>query len=711
MIMKLFKHPIMKKKIFWISGIIVIAVIIASFAHQLKRTDDKDKVILDFVTQTLNYAHYDPQKLNDDFSQKVYNLYLKRLDLTKLFLLKEDVDLFDKYKLQVDDEIKGNSLDFFNVSFNTIKKRILEAQVYYKDILAQKMDFTKDESVETNPDKISYASTKDDLKEYWRKSLKLQVLGRLSDQLEIQEKAKATNDTTIKIKTFDELEADARTKVLKSENDWFRRMQQLDEQDRFSIFVNCVTNVYDPHTEYFPPEEKENFDITMTGHFEGIGATLQEDDGYIKVINIVPGSASWFEGELKVNDLILKVAQGKDEPVDVVGMQLKDAVKMIRGKKGTEVRLTVKKVDGAIKVISIIRDVVIIEETYAKSAVISKDGLRVGYIFLPQFYEDFSRDRGGRSSAEDVAKEIKKLKAENVDGIILDLRNNGGGALSDAVRMGGLFIKDGPIVQVKGKSNKIDLLTDDDSTIYYNGPLAIMVNSYSASASEILAAAMQDYHRAVIIGSKATFGKGTVQRFFELDDFLSPQNSNLKPLGSLKVTIQKFYRVTGGSTQIKGVTPDIVLPDIFSEIERGEKEQQFCMPWTEIPATKFSPVKEKYDLKAIKENSKGRITADPDFALIEKEAKDLKKQKDETIETLNLQTYRQQEKERKERNKQYDKLNNKDNGSIIVPIRTDEESFKSDTVKMAKAKAWYKDVKKDLYLGETIRILKDMEKK
>jgi len=401
--------------------------------------------------------------------------------------------------------------------------------------------------------------------------------------MEMQKKAKEKNDT-VRIKNFEELEKSARAKVLKQNNDYFRRMGQLERKDYFALYLNAINGSYDPHTSFFPPKDKEDFDIRMSGQLEGIGATLQQKDEYIKVVNIVPGSPSWKQGELKAGDLILKVAQGDDEPLDLIGMRLDKAVKFIRGKKGTTVKLTVKKVDGSTKVISIIRDVVVIEATYAKSVIVTTKDThkRIGYIYLPSFYVNFNKKGGGRRSADDVLKEINKLKTEGVDGMIIDLRNDGGGSLQDVVTMGGYFIKKGPIVQVKQKGKKAETLSDTDPKIQYDGPLAIMVNSNSASASEIFAAAMQDYGRGIIIGEQS-FGKGTVQNLIDLNRFMPTKD---KKLGKLKITIAKFYRITGSSTQKLGVMPEIEFPSI-PRTDFGEASRPSALKWDQIRTAKF----------------------------------------------------------------------------------------------------------------------------
>jgi len=489
---------------------------LAAFSYTYKVQADKDEAIDQILMQSLNNVHYSPLTLNDDFSEKVFKLYMQRLDYNKKFLLQSDVDELKKLNHSIDDDISAGHFGFFDKSYNIITKRVDEAQAYYKEILSQPFDFSKDEEIELDEEKLNFAKNPAELKEAWRKSLKYQVLARMVEMSDSQDKAKEKSDT-VKLKSKETLEADARKKVLKSNDDYFKRIREFDRNDRLAVYFNSITGIYDPHTEFFPPKDKANFDISMSGQLEGIGAQLQEKDGYIKVSSIVPGSASWKQGQLKPGDLILKVAQGSGEPVDLTDMRMDDVLPLIRGKKGTEVRLTVRKPDGSTTIIPLIRDIVVIEESYAQS-VILKGKKNIGYIKLPSFYADFNGN-GGRSCSKDIKKELEKLKAEHVDGVILDLRYNGGGSLPDVVDMAGLFIDKGPIVQVKQKTGVPQVLEDKDPSTVYDGPLVVMVNSNSASASEIMAAAIQDYKRGVIVGtSPSSFGKGTVQRFYNLDD-------------------------------------------------------------------------------------------------------------------------------------------------------------------------------------------------
>lgn len=385
-----------------------------------------------------------------------------------------------------------------------------------------------------------------------------------------------------------EWERQARQAVLKSMERLFQRMLQERPDDTDSRYLNALAAVFDPHSLYYPPRDKEDFDIEMSGTLEGIGVLLGENEGRVKVLDVVPGGPAWSQNQIKVEDIILKVGQGVEEPVDIVGMTVSDVARLIRGPKGTEVHLTVRKPDGRMMTLALVRNIVEIQETYARSAMIMTEnsGRKYGYIFLPRFYHDFNRDHG-RNSTADVRKELEKLNQQQVDGIILDLRNNGGGALDDAVNMSGLFIENGPIVQVKDRRSGVRVHSDSDPDIVFRGPLVVLVNTLSASASEIVAAALQDYGRAVIIGGSHTFGKGTVQMMIDLDRFLAPGLGDLRPLGALAMTIQKFYRITGASTQFRGVIPDIILPESASYLEVGEQYLDHPLPWDTVAAVSF----------------------------------------------------------------------------------------------------------------------------
>lgn len=663
---------------------------------------DKDQILIKVLMQGLASGHYEPEKIDDAFSQKVFDLYLDRLDFNKKFLLASDVQNLRKYRTLIDDQLREGSLEFFEVSSELIDQRMKESAAYYKEILSKPFDFSKAETIETDGEKLEYAKDKAALKEAWRKQLKYQTLIRLADMKEEQQK-KLEKEELKEKKTPEQMEKEAREKVKKTYDDLYDRLAKINTEDRRTTYINAIANVYDPHTGYFPPKDKDNFDIAFTGRLEGIGASLQEKDGQIKVMEIVPGSPSYLQGDLKPGDAIQKVGQGDNEPVIVEGMRLDDAIQLIRGKKGTEVRLTVEKPDGSIQEIPIIRDVIVLEEGYAQSAIIN-DKEKIGYIKLPGFYADFE-NKDGRFSGADVKKEIEKLKAAGMEGLILDLRNNGGGSLSDAVEMAGLFIEKGPIVQVKTASGRAVVLDDRDSQVQYGGPLVILVNSNSASASEILAAAMQDYKRAVIVGSP-TYGKGTVQQFFELDDALPAQFDAYKPLGALKLTTQKFYRINGGTTQLRGVTPDVILPDTYRYLEFGEKEQEYPLPFDEIKPASYSIWKDgKLNLQQVKANSKTRIAQNKTFSMIEESAQRLKEQSDKTERSLQLEKYMAEEAKAEAVAERFEAAQELVPVLDVTRLQQDIQELGGDTAQVARSKEFVKSLTQDVYVEEAVDII------
>ncbi|MEJ8756187.1 carboxy terminal-processing peptidase [Pontibacter sp. H259] len=686
-------------------SVLAVILLTASFIFYRSNStpEGKEEILLKVLMQGLNQGHFQPEKLDDNFSKKAFKLYLERLDYNKKFLLAADVAKLRKYETTIDDQLRQGSFEFFDLSAGLIEQRLKESEAYYKEILAKPFDFSKDETIELDGEKLAFAKDKNELKEGWRRQLKYQTLVRLADMQKEQEQAKAKGEKT-EAKTPAQMEADARKKVLDLYNDLYERMNRISRDDRRATFINAITNVYDPHSGYFPPKAKSDFDIEFTGRLEGIGASLQEKDGQIKVAEIVPGSPSYLQGDLKPGDAIQKVAQGNKEPVIVEGMRLDDAIQLIRGKKGTEVRLTVKKPDGSTKVIPIIRDVIVFEETYAQSAMI-EGAEKIGYIKLPGFYADFEGN-GGPNSAEDVKREVEKLKAAGMKGLVLDLRNNGGGSLGDAVKMAGLFIKQGPIVQVKDANGRAIVLDDRDPQVQYDGPLVILVNANSASASEILAAAMQDYKRAVIVGSP-TYGKGTVQQFFELDQALPSQFDAYKPFGALKLTTQKFYRVNGGTTQLRGVTPDVILPDVYAYMEFGEKEQDFPLPFDEIKPATYTPwTGAKLNLTQIQANSKARIGSNKSFNLIKESAERLKKQSDNTVRSLELNKYLAEEKRAEAEAKRYEAAQKEVPVLTVNRLPGDLQALGTDTAKVARNKEFLKSLKQDIYLEEAVEVIR-----
>ncbi|MDX2285687.1 MAG: carboxy terminal-processing peptidase [Bacteroidia bacterium] len=697
----------MKRKLLLFSSAILSFFLFSSYVLYVHE-GDKGEWLIRTMMQSMEYYHYKPLEVDDRFSQMVFDEYLKYIDYNKRFLTQSDVNTLNGYRNSLDDEIQAGTFEFFTASAGIIDARTKSVQGFVSEILAKPFDFTRPETAVLDPDKTEFAADEAALRERWHQLLKYQTLVRLDQYLSQQER-KAKEDPKAETKSFGQLEADARARVLRDQEAYFRRLTRKDLNDRRSEYMNSIAAVYDPHTNYFPPQDKEDFDIQMSGQLEGIGAQLQEDEGKIKVMSIVPGSASARQGQLQVNDLILQVAQGKEEPVDVTNMDLDDAVRLIRGPKGTEVRLTVRKLDGTELMIAITRDIVELEETYARSALLRNTQTKkgIGYIHLPKFYADFNH-RNGRRCATDVAKEIEKLKREGVDGIILDLRDNGGGSLQDVVDMTGLFIEAGPIVQVKSREGAPQVLSDRDPSVKYDGPLVVLVNSFSASASEIMAAAIQDYGRGVIIGSPSTFGKGTVQRFVNLDDVVRGY-SEVKPLGEVKLTTQKFYRINGGATQLKGVVPDIIIPDEYSLLQVGEKDQDHTMAWDEISPVPYRPWEQSVtkQLDRLRDNSAKRVAASQSFRMIQENAELIKRRQEQDTYPLNLDAYRADRRSQDAENERYKNIRTPIAGFTAATLQDDLASVSADTVRSQRAKTWHENIVKDPYIYEAMMVLND----
>ena len=693
-----------------ISKLLLGAVVIVSLSSYVIHSrffiddEEKDQVILSMAMGYLNNLHYQTLAINNEFSQKAFDLYIKRLDYSKRFLVQSDIKELELYRNKIDDEIKADSFDIYNLANEMLDIRHAEVEEFYPDILDNPFDFSKDESVEMDHDKREYAKSKADLIEIWKKDLKYQTLSRLNRKIEAQNKLIADPDTTIEEKTVAELEIEAREGVKKNMDNFFIRVHKINERDRISLYVNSIVNVYGPHSGYFPPEDKERFDISISGKLEGIGARLSQPGNEIKVVSIVPGSASALQGDLKVDDIIRLVAQDDDEFVSIEEMRLDEAIKLIKGPKGTVVRLTVTHKNGKEEIITIVRDVVILEETYAKSFILEDNGTKVGYILLPKFYTDFD-NRNGRTCSKDIEIELEKLKEQQVSGVILDLRNNGGGSLRDVVDMVGLFIDEGPVVQVRGRNNDLKVLSDKRKGIIYDGPLVVMVNEYSASASEIFAAAIQDYDRGIIIGSNSTFGKGTVQRFYDMDQMLSGQMAEFKPLGAVKLTMQKFYRITGGSTQLKGVTPDIIYPDLYSYLETGEKDQDFVMPWDKINPAEFTVWNATWNTSEMKNKAEKEISEGTFFATIDKMGKELEENQDDSSIDLELEKYQAYQKELEEQSDKFEALFQSIDGFSVSGIAEDFERIQDDSVKVRINNDQIDNLKEDRYVYESSKVI------
>ncbi len=684
--------------------------------------EQEQKTILQTVMGIMEQGHYSPRPIDDAFSQSIYDKTLENLDFEKKFFFQSDIDGLVGYRNQIDNEIMDNSLEFYDKVSAVFVKRVNEADKYYKESLQKPFRFDQNDSIQLEGKKLAYVKNEAEMKARWDLAMKYRVLAKYIDLKETEDK-KAKDSANYKVRDFATLEKEARESILKIQDRYFKRLKKMNDNDRFSLFINSITGTEDPHTDYLPPADKKKFDEMMSGSFIGIGASLQQqEDGKIKVAAIITGSPSWQQGHLKADDIIIKVAQGDAQPVEVEGFEIDEVVKLIRGPKGTEVRLTVKHADGTNEIIPILRGKVEMEDTFAKSAIIENKGKRVGYIYLPEFYADFSGENGGRRSGQDVANEVIKLKEEKVDGIVLDLRNNGGGSLSDVVDMAGIFIGKGPVVQVRSSGNQNTILKSSNNAPIYDGPLAIMVNNGSASASEIMAAAMQDYGRAVIIGTN-TFGKGTVQKLVSLDQFVNASvrdqivmafnkakggEAVYDGIGSLKLTIQKFYRINGGSTQLKGVTPDIILPDAYEQLENiGERKDKQALPWDKIAAASFRLWDKPPAIGTLAANSKARVNANETFRIIRQTADRLKLQQDNYVVPLNEQRFVAKQKESEAISKKLDELDKIGSPITVKNLKVDMRRINVDTSTKAKNEEWLKALKKDVYIAETANVIDD----
>lgn len=692
-------------------GLLLLAVVLFgglffAFRYTSGGTDvvvSQRQRLLSAVGSLLESQHYSPKNINNDFSKKLFQKFLDELDGDKSFFIQSDITSLQKYELTLDDEIKGAEIKFAPAVGAIYEKRLTEVTALYKDILAQPFDFKKDESTMLDGGKSTYAANEAEQKDRWRKLLKYYTLERYVDLLDQREQNKGKKD--FEVKTDAELEKEARDRVLKAMNKRFDRIKNtVKEEQRFNTFINSVTSLMDPHTDYFAPVEKRSFDEQMSGRFYGIGAQLTEDDFGVKIASVQPGGAAWKSGELAVNDVILKVAQGTAEPVDVAGYATEDVVKLIRGNKGTEVRLTVKKSDGTIKVIVMQRDEIVLDETFARSAVVNEGGEKIGYIWLPEFYADYERENGNRCS-EDVAKEIIKLKKENIKGLVVDLRNNGGGSLYEVIQMVGLFINQGPVVQVRDRDGKANVYGDQRLGTLYDGPLAVLVNELSASASEIFAGAIQDYRRGVVIGSTSTYGKGTVQKTVPFGNVVD-MNSGRTDLGAVKLTFQMFYRINGGSTQLKGIEPDIVLPDSYEYLKIREKDVPHALPWDQINKATYLTWHKDYGHDAVIKSENERVKQNASLNLLKDNLVWLSKLNDEPT-SLQIDKYRDLQKQIRSTVNQNNTLLRLSQEMNIVPAEIDKDKFfnNPDKNKGERYQAWLRSLKTDMHINETVKVL------
>ncbi|WP_298898588.1 carboxy terminal-processing peptidase [uncultured Psychroserpens sp.] len=698
--------------------LLVLLLAFASCSFTTKNEDpNKDKLLIQLITYVLENGHFNPQDLNDNFSEQVFNDYLEQLDPFKRYFYASDIEEFEAYKIELDDQIKAYDISFFNLTHERLLKRIEESKDVYNEVLSEPFDFSKAEDFSTDYSKLTYATSKKEMKERWRQQLKFSTIANYDDLLSDQENAKKQNlpsessaestEKSIVDKSKAELEADARDATQRSLDELYDFIDDRQRKDWFAVYINAIVEEFDPHTFYFAPEDKDRFDVAMSGNFEGIGARLQKKMDAILVNEIISGGPAWRQNELEVGDQILKVRQeDEEEGINIVGMRLDDAIKFIKGPKGTDVTLTLKKVDGTVEDITIKRDIVELEETYAKSSTVIKDGKKFGVINLPKFYVDFE-DYKKRNAASDIKLEIERLKTEGVEGLVLDLRNNGGGSLQTVVDMGGLFIDQGPIVQVKTAGEPKEVLRDRDKSIVWDGPLVILVNELSASASEILAAAMQDYKRAIVIGSKQTYGKGTVQNVLDLNRMVR-QSSN-GDLGALKFTTQKFYRINGGSTQLEGVKSDVVVPDRYSYIDIGEKDQENPLEWDKIDAVDYNVWESYYDYDATIAKSKERMANNEQLKLIDANAQWVKKIRDREMYSLNYDDYKKALESNEEESKRFEKLSDYKTNLTFQSLPYEMKLMNKDSILKEKRERWHASLSKDVYIEEALNVLNDLK--
>ncbi|MGB7785858.1 MAG: carboxy terminal-processing peptidase [Salinimicrobium sp.] len=686
--------------------LLLFAAASCSFTTKTFNDPNKDKTLIELIAYVLKNGHYDAKDINDSFSEEVYKDYLDGVDPLKRYFYAGDIKDFDQYKDQIDDQIKNSEISFFDLTHERLMLRMGEAQQMYKEILSKPFDFNQKEILNTDYDKQDYATSKEEMRERWRKQLKFSTIANFYDKKKEQER-ELENNPDYEVKSDAELEKEARELTESSLDEYFDFTDDMERKDWFSIYVNSIVEEFDPHTFYFAPQDKDRFDMAMSGKLEGIGARLQKKNDNVKIVEVISGGPAWRGEQVEVGDEILKVKQEDEkEAVSVVGMRLDDAVGLIKGPKGTEVTLTLRKVDGTIKDVKITRDVVEIEETYAKAATVKKDEHLYGVINLPKFYFDME-DYSQRNAASDVKKEIIRLKKEGMDGLVIDLRNNGGGSLKTVVDIAGLFIKEGPIVQVKSKLEGQEVLKDRDPSIVWDGPLVILVNELSASASEILAAAMQDYKRAVIIGSKQTYGKGTVQNVLDLNRWV--RNSDFGDLGALKITTQKFYRVNGGSTQLEGVKSDVVVPDRYSFIDIGEKDQENPLPWDQIEPADYKVWDGYIDFEEALEHSKKRMAANQHIALIQENAEWIRDQRNNFTFPLNYDEYSQEMEQNEKQAEKFNKISEYKSNLTFESLPYEQEMFTVDTVLAEKRQRWHENLTSDLYMEEAVNVLEDMK--
>ena len=675
-------------------SIIITILSLTIFGFTLKKNKlsdpDKEKVLLEIVKYVVEKGHYNSIDLDDNFSVKIFDDFISKLDPQKRFFTVNDIRQLNRYKYKIDDQIKNYQLEFFEETYKTYNQRVSDAKLFVDKVFETDFDFSEDEFIDLNNDSIPFSFGKNQLFERWRKQIKYSVLDIVTQRY--------SSDSL----DFNEIKTNAISTVKKNTNDFFEYANELDRDDWFSVFVNSFVSQFDPHTFYFKPDDKEKFDVSISGKFDGIGARLSKADGNVKIVDVIIGGPVWRDKLLDVGDVILAVGQGDDELVSIYGMKLDDSIKLIKGPAGTVVTLRVKKIDGQIQDVKIKRDEVELEETFAKSTVISKNDNNYGYISLPKFYADFDNYKN-RNSANDVKNEIIKLKNNGIQGLILDLRNNGGGSLQTVVEMTGLFIEKGPVVQVKSIGNRKKVLYDRDPQVYWDGPLVLLINEMSASASEIISAALQDYNRAIIIGSEKSFGKGTVQNIIDLNRFISNTDYDM---GALKVTTDIFYRINGESVQLEGVQSDIIIPDSYMYIFNGERDEKNPIKWDKIGPTnytKWNKYGDKFDY--VKDQINKKLNQNKLINNIYNRAEWIRNQQSQKNIPLNISKYKQYQKNQKQKASQFENISKYQN-ELSFNLLKAEKTFIIANKELFEARTkWHESLSKDIFIDQAVNAL------
>ena len=696
----------MRKKLFTRFIDFMMCLASCSFISKDFETDDKDGLVIQLITYVLDQAHYLDKEIDDNFSEEVFETFIENIDPYKRYFYASDYKDFSKYKFSIDDSFKNPDLTFFNLVHDRFINRISETKSIYKKILSTPFDFTKQEQFNLDIDEMEYVNNESELYDRWRRLLKIYVIENYHDEIK-DDQRKFEKDSAFLIRSNAEIEETVRLDLSQTMDESYRVLQEeLQRQDWFSVYINSFVSQYDPNTSYLDPDSRDRFDVDISGNYAGIGAMLRKKIDKVEITEIISGGPAWRDNSLEKGDAILKVRQeDEDEAVSILGMRLSDAVKLIKGEKGTNVYLTVKKVDGSVSEISIKRDIVLLEETYIKSSIVSKSDLKYGVINIPKFYIDFD-NQSNRDAAKDLRLEINRLKEEGVKGLVIDLRNNGGGSLKTVVDMAGMFIKNGPVVQVKYFDKEKQILSDRDRSILWTGPLVILVNEGSASASEILAAAMQDYKRAIVIGGNQTWGKGTVQVVFPLNRMVRGNTNG--DLGALRYTTQKYYRINGGSVQLEGVKSDINVPYRYKYLDFGEKDSDNPMQWDEIGKADYSTWQSNFDFNQAIEKSKIRMENNNYLKLVDENAKWIKSVRDNKIVNLNYDDFKEEIEKNSIETEKFKALDDYSMDYTFNSLPYEINLISSDSVLGMKRERWHKSLSKDIYIEEALNVLSDL---